>query len=193
MQFLEITNTNILLVNTSIGGSNVIIASSNTGYDANAGSLTSNAFSIILDTSEEFNRIVNALEVVSLNAVIYSSLLANISNQMVSSSQSLGSLGDLSALSNLSSLGNIVPFIQDIRDAMNAIRDSMSDIRNDIRVLKQRGENTQQGIVTRQYDDFESLSSKQQRAIIISALKSSETLSNVVSEINNPTQLPGGR
>lgn len=72
-------------------------------------------------------------------------------------------------------------------DTLNATH---SNLQSDVRVLKQRGENENVGIVVRHV--CIPCTSGLDRAVLLSALKQGGQLQNVLAELANPTPLPAG-
>ena len=83
--------------------------------------------------------------------------------------------------------------ITDIRDALQVIANTHTNIDSSINTLATRGSDLGSGIITKPLVDDAGggLNASQQRALIVSAIKESGRLDELEEEINNPTDLPG--
>lgn len=139
MSTITLSNTNIVIVNTSIDGRDVLVAYANTitaNANSNSNVVTTNTISISSDYTDELSNITNYL----LNISSAATILANNSNTTPTDYSSyfnnFGSWG--SHFAYLSFLQYLLPISQ-----------SLEKISDDIRVLKERGDNENIGIVTR--------------------------------------------
>lgn len=79
-----------------------------------------------------------------------------------------------------------------IATASEQISANLAFIKSYIDNINERGSNQNQGFYVRNIDTADgNLTPTQQRAVIMSALKTSGSLTAVEEEIRNPTQLPG--
>lgn len=81
---------------------------------------------------------------------------------------------------------NLSSVLSSITENIGKIKDNMSTIRSDIRVLKTRGDNEDLGICTNETLNENSL----QRAVTMIGIKGNNAIPAVSEEMRNPTVLP---
>lgn len=186
---------NTFLTTFANGNSNIIVAAANTG--------NSISISLGIDYTEEIINVARSL--VSLNTALSntSSVLTRLADSSESTNNSLGtinnSLGTINntltasngILSNIASSLFIIATNSTIATGyLGVIKEDITKIREDIRILRIRGETQSLGIFTRGAEDF--FNFNQQRALIVSSLVTNPpALEAFKNEVLNPTRLPG--
>jgi predicted nucleic acid-binding Zn-ribbon protein len=151
--------------------------------DFNATQVTANG-GIALDYSSHFNLLNDLVERIA----IATESVAISSQSIATSSQSIAT-SQVTIATNTTAIKNSLSAIE---SDIDTIKNEIITIDNHLDNISDRGTDLNKGFVFRSYNDPDSLNSKQQRAVIVSALKKSESLPDVVNEIRNPTPLPTG-
>jgi len=197
------SNLSINLATSASNTANIVIAYETDGANSNVGNAV--VLSIAVDYSNIFerlaitaNNIFGQLTALNQNVINTNSILQNtyvvlndtkniLQNTQVVFENTQSILQDTHDV-----LLNTYNVFVDIESDTTGINIALTHVDAYMNNINYRGSNNDIGFVVKQsQQDAGPLSAEQQRAIVVSTLKTSGGLDNMIAEINNPTPLPG--
>ena len=197
------SNLSINLATSASNTANIVIAYETDGANSNVGNAV--VLSIAVDYSNIFerlaitaNNIFGQLTALNQNVINTNSILQNTyvvlnDTKNILQNTQVVFQNTQSVLQNTHNvLLNTYNVFVDIESDTTGINIALTHVDAYMNNINYRGSNNDIGFVVKQsQQDAGPLSAEQQRAIVVSTLKTSGGLDNMIAEINNPTPLPG--
>jgi hypothetical protein len=197
------SNLSINLATSASNTANIVIAYETDGANSNVGNAV--VLSIAVDYSNIFerlaitaNNIFGQLTALNQNVINTNSILQNTyvvlnDTKNILQNTQVVFQNTQSVLQNTHNvLLNTYNVFVDIESDTTGINIALTHVDAYMNNINYRGSNNDIGFVVKQsQQDAGPLSAEQERAIVVSTLKTSGGLDNMIAEINNPTPLPG--